>query len=101
MSPHMSPSPFLMLAHQYVSAVEAQVHKDSESAMKQEAESISTTMACKGLNVLDLASMHQIALVILLSQAPTQQEQARIARKASAFFMKTLTPFIAQVPART
>ncbi len=95
----MSPSSFAELANQYVNAVQSHVQNPAPPPMQQQAQTISRSMLSKGMNVLDLTSIHQIALVILLSRVQSQQEQANIARTASAFFMQTLAPFTTQVPA--
>lgn len=93
MSPSMSPSLFSELANQYVDAVQSYVQCSAEPPMQQRARAFSCRILRQGLSVLDLASMHQIALVVLMSRAETPQEQARVARAASTFFFQTLAPF--------
>jgi len=95
----MSPSSFAELANQYVNAVQSHVQNPAPPPMQQQAQTFSRSMLSKGMNVLDLTSMHQIALVILMSRVRSQQEQAQIAHTASAFFMQTLAPFTAQIAA--
>jgi hypothetical protein len=90
----MSSSPkFSELADQYLVAVRDYLLSSSESPMQKEAQALTQRAMRSGLGVLDLASMHQIALVVLMSHAKTTQEQARVAKAASVFFFQTLAPF--------
>ena len=46
-----------------------------------------------GLSVLDMASVHQEALVRVLVRTLTPEQSAEVARRAAAFFLECLSPF--------
>lgn len=90
----MSSSPtFSELADQYLAAVRDYLLSRADSPMQQEAHAFTQRAMHYGLSVLDLASLHQITLVVLMSHAKTAQEQAKAAQAASTFFFQTLAPF--------
>ena len=92
-SPHTA-SPFTTVASRYSAALQAYLAGAPEENAHRHAYDIGRGALASGLEVIDLASIHQIIITSLLCNALTAQERVRAARLATAFFYRSLEPFV-------
>jgi signal transduction histidine kinase len=80
------------LTGQYSRALQTYVETGGEGALLQ-AYQVGREALTLGLGVLEVAALHQEALVSALLQMLAPTESSRIAKRASEFFAETLAPF--------
>lgn len=80
------------LAEQYSQALVAYFERGGEDSLLQ-AYQLGREGLAEGLGVLEMAALHQEALVTALLQMLAPGESSRIAERASEFFAESLAPF--------
>jgi signal transduction histidine kinase len=80
------------LTGQYSRALLTYLERGGEDALLQ-AYQVGRDALAHGLGVLEVAALHQEALVSALLQMLAPTESSRIAKRASEFFAETLAPF--------
>jgi signal transduction histidine kinase len=80
------------LAGQYPNALREYCEGGGEAALLR-AYQLGRQAVSAGVGVLEVAALHQEALVAALMEMPSVKENARIARRASEFFAECLAPF--------
>lgn len=80
------------LAEQYSRALVGYFERGGEDALL-EAYQLGREALAEGLGVLEMAALHQEALVTALLQMLAPGESSRIAERASEFFAESLAPF--------
>jgi signal transduction histidine kinase len=79
------------LSQRYQRELRNRLQKPSRSSSRR-AEELGDSAVKEGLETLDLASMHEMALVALMPANCSSAEQARTVKRAGAFFLEVLTP---------
>jgi signal transduction histidine kinase len=80
------------LTGQYPNALREYCHGGGEAALLR-AYQLGRQAVSAGVGVLEVAALHEEALVAALMEMPNLEENARIARRASEFFAECLAPF--------
>ena len=80
------------LTEEYASALREYLERDGEAALLR-AYQVGRGALREGLGVLEVAALHQEALVSALLAMLAPEESAETASRASAFFGETLAPF--------
>ena len=83
--------PFQVLLRQYTQALEDHLAGGGETAL-QEAYELGRRALAEGLGVLDLASVHYEALMMLLQRSATEDFTLTV-KAAANFFAESLSPF--------
>src|SRR5262245_50977342 len=80
------------LTEEYTAALREYLEKDGEAALLR-AYQVGRGALREGLGVLEVAALHQEALVAALLAMLAPEESGQTARRASEFFGETLAPF--------
>lgn len=83
----------LTLTRQYEEALRNHVEEDAGEAALERACELGRRAGEAGFGILDIAAIHQQALLKVLPQSQGREEGARVVHAAGEFFLESLSPF--------